>query len=299
MAILATSGLKLPSQIADGMIKTVLQGSAVAKLSGRKPMRFGSVDLIKFDTRPKAEFVAEGADKASTSVGMSTVTATPRKAQVTVRFNEEVQWADEDYQLNVLSTVAEEGALALQRALDLGLFYRINPLTGASIPSWTNYLNQTTKRVEQNTATVDADIQTAVGLVMNAGYQVNGLALDPSYAFSLATTPVSATDTRPRYPELGFGDSITSFRGIPSITTSTVSGQPEAADTKVRAVLGDYRDGIFWGVQRELPVSLIRFGDPDGQGDLMRKNQIALRLEVVYAWYVFSERFAVVENATP
>jgi hypothetical protein len=49
-------------------------------------------------------------------------------------------------------------------------------------------------------------------------------------------------------------------------------------------------------VQRELPVELIRFGDPDGQGDLKRKNQIALRLEVVFGWYVFADRFAVVED---
>lgn len=299
MAVLATSNLVLPRNIADGMIKTVMEGSAVASLSNRQPMRFGNTDLIKFDTRPRAEFVAEGADKASSSVAMSTVTATPKKAQVTVRFNEEVQWADEDYQLGVLETVASEGALALQRALDLGLFYRINPLTGAAISSWTNYLNTTTKRVEQATATVDADIQTAVGLVMKAGYAVSGLALDPTYAFALATTPISTTDTRQRYPELGFGSSITSFRGIKTAVTSTVSATPEAADTKVRAITGDFQDGIYWGIQKDLPVELIRFGDPDGQGDLKRKNQIALRLEVVYGWHVFSERFAVIENATP
>lgn len=297
MAVLATTNLVLPRNIADGMIKTVLQGSAVAALSARTPMRFGNVDLIKFDTRPKAEFVAEGAAKSSTNIAMSTVTATPKKAQVTLRFNEEVQWADDDYQLGVLDTVAQEGAFALQRALDLGLFYRINPLTGTAIPAWTNYLNTTTKRVEQNTATVDADIQSAVGLVMNAGFGVNGLALDPSYAFSLATTPISGTDSRPRYPELGFGAAISSFRGIPTSVTSTVSATPEATDTKVRAITGDFQNGIFWGIQKDLPVELIRFGDPDGQGDLKRNNQIALRLEVVYGWYVFAERFAIVENA--
>ena len=296
MAVLATTGLVLPRNIADGMIKTVLGGSAVAALSNRAPMRFGNTDLIRFDTRPRAEFVAEGANKASTTVGMTTVTAVPRKAQVTVRFNEEVQWADDDYQLGVLDTVATEGAFALQRALDLGLFYRINPLTGTAVAGWTNYLNTTTKRVEQNTATVDADIQSAVGLVMNAGYAVNGLALDPSYAFSLATTPISGTDSRPRYPELGFGANVSNFRGIPTQVTSTVSATPEATDTKVRAITGDFQDGIFWGIQKDLPVELIRFGDPDGQGDLKRTNQIALRLEVVYGWYVDAARFAVVEN---
>lgn len=299
MPVLGTTNLVLPRNIADGMIKSVLGGSAVAALSRRTPQRFGNTDIVRLDTRPRAEFVAEGAVKASTAVAMSTVTATPKKAQVTLRFNEEVQWADDEYQLGVLNSVAQEGGFALQRALDLGVFHRINPLTGTAIAAWTNYLTQTTSRVEQNTATVDADIQTAVGLVMAAGWPVNGLALNPTYAFSLATTPISGTDSRPRYPELGFGAAISSFRGIPTSVTSTVSAVPEAVDTNVRAIVGDFQDGIFWGVQRELPVELIRYGDPDGQGDLKRQNQIALRLEVVYAWYVFTDRFAVVENAVP
>ena len=33
--------------------------------------------------------------------------------------------------------------------------------------------------------------------------------------------------------------------------------------------------------------------------DLRRNNQIALRLEIVYAWYVFTDRFAVVEGDAP
>ncbi|MED6165409.1 hypothetical protein PIB30_099258, partial [Stylosanthes scabra] len=75
----------------------------------------------------------------------------------------------------------------------------------------------------------------------------------------------------------------------------TVSGQPEAkTDTKVRGILGDFQNGIRWGVQRNLPLELIRFGDPDGQGDLKRRNQIAIRMEIVYGWYVFTDRFALV-----
>jgi hypothetical protein len=31
-------------------------------------------------------------------------------------------------------------------------------------------------------------------------------------------------------------------------------------------------------------VTKIEYGDPDGQGDLKRQNQFALRAEVVYGW---------------
>lgn len=297
MAVFGSGDLKnLPRQIADGMVKDTVTGSTVAALSGREPMRFGNVDIITFNDVPRAEFVGEGADKASTSGSFGFVTATPKKAQVTMRFNEEVQWADEDYQLGVLSELSAAGSTALARALDLGLYHRINPLTGTAITAWTNYLNATTKRVEITpTSQPDLDIEAAAGLVIGANKAVNGLALDPSYAWQISTARFA--DGRKKFPELGLGINVSAFEGLPASVGNTVSGRPEAADTKVRGIVGDFQSGIRWGVQREIPVELIRFGDPDGQGDLKRKNQIALRLEIVYGWYVFTDRFAVIEDA--
>ena len=297
MAVFGSGDLKnLPRQIADGMVKDTVTGSTVAALSGREPMRFGNVDIITFNDVPRAEFVGEGADKAPTNGSFGFVTATPKKAQVTMRFNEEVQWADEDYQLGVLSELSAAGSTALARALDLGLYHRINPLTGTAITAWTNYLNATTKRVEITpTSQPDLDIEAAAGLVIGANKAVNGLALDPSYAWQIST--VRFADGRKKFPELGLGVNVSAFEGLPASVGNTVSGRPEAADTKVRGIVGDFQSGIRWGVQREIPVELIRFGDPDGQGDLKRKNQIALRLEIVYGWYVFTDRFAVIEDA--
>ena len=299
MAVFDTTQIKnLPRNIADGMVKKVVTGSTVAALSGREPMRFGNTDIITFNDVPKAEFVAEGANKASTTGSFGFVTATPKKAQVTMRFNQEVEWADEDYQLGVLSTLADAGATALARALDLGLYYRLNPLTGTAITAWTNYLNSTTKRVEIPATKVEHDmlIESAAGLVIADQYTPNGLALDPSFAWNLSTARYS--DGRKKFPELGLGVNVSAFEGLPASVSNTVSGRPEAADNKVRAIVGDYQGGIRWGVQRDLPVEIIRFGDPDGEGDLKRKNQIALRLEIVYGWYVFTDRFAVIEDAT-
>lgn len=304
MAVFGTADAKvlMPRNIADGMITASRSSSVVARLSNREPMRFGEVDYITFNDFPKAEFVEEGANKASTSGGFGSVTAKPHKAQVTMRFNEEVQWADEDYQLGVLRELSGAGQIALSRALDLGLIHRINPLTGTVISGWDNYVTATTKRVEINTADADADFKAAVGLLINSSpsVSVNGAAFDPKFSWSLANLMkrdgTGATSDQ-RYPTLGFGTNVTDFMGVPVAQGDTVSGTPEATDTKIRAVVGDFQNGIRWGVQRELPVELIRFGDPDGQGDLKRKNQIALRLEIVFGWYVFTNRFAVVENA--
>lgn len=303
MAVFGTSDAKvlMPRNIADGMIKQSRTTSTVARLSNREPMRFGEVDYITFNDFPKMEYVEEGADKASSSMGFGSVTAKPHKGQVTLRFNEEVQWADEDYQLGILREVGEAGGVALSRGLDLGLLHRINPLTGSVISGWTNYVTATTKRVEQATADADEDFRAAVGLLVagTPSVPVNGAAIDPKFAWALAQLKErdgSGETSRQRYPNLGFGTNVTDFMGIPVAQGDTVSGTPEATDTKVRAIVGDFQNGIRWGVQRELPVEIIRYGDPDGQGDLKRKNQIALRLEIVYGWYVFTDRFAVIED---
>lgn len=304
MAVFGTADAKvlMPRNIADGMITASRSTSVVARLSNREPQRFGEVDYITFNDFPKAEFIEEGAQKSSTSGGFDSVTAKPHKAQVTMRFNEEVQWADEDYQLGILKTLGDSGSVALSRALDLGLIHRINPLSGSVISGWDNYVTASTKTVEiTGTSEADADFKAAVGLLINSSptVSVNGAAFDPKFSWSLANLMArdgSGATSQPRYPTLGFGTNVTDFMGVPVAQGDTVSGTPEATDTKVRALVGDFQNGIRWGIQRELPIELIRYGDPDGQGDLKRQNQIALRLEIVYGWYVFADRFAIVQD---
>lgn len=304
MALITTETVKvlLPRELDTSMLEDTRKTSTVAKLSAREAQRFGEKEYPLFNDLPKAEFVNEGAQKASTNIGFTTVKSTPKKAQVTLRFNEEVQWADEDYQLGVLSEVANAGSVALSRALDLGIYHKINPLTGTKITGWTAVTDTAKKATLGGGVDADAVVRTATGLVINdgTGSQVNGLALDPKMSWDLAGLQALSggqpTGT-PRYPGLGFGTDITSFMGINAAQGDTVSGTPEAADTGVRAILGDFQRGIRWAVQRNLPVELIRFGDPDGQGDLKRNNQIALRLEIVYGWYVNPAKFAVISKA--
>lgn len=302
MAVFGTNDLKvmLPRNIADGMIKGTKTESVVSRLSSREPMRFGTTDYITFNDFPKMEYVEEGQDKASQTTSFGVVTAKPHKGQVTLRFNEEVQWADEDYQLGILREIAEAGAVAMSRGLDLGLIHRINPLTGTVMTGVDNYLTATTNVVTIDAKKdADAQVRDAVGQLVTNAKRVNGIAIDPKFAWSLAGLQQlsgGAPTGTPRYPNLGFGTDITEFMGLSAAQGDTVSGLPEAkADTLVRAIVGDFKNGIRWGVQRELPVEIIRFGDPDGQGDLKRKNQIALRLEIVYGWYVNPAAFSLVK----
>lgn len=301
MAVLATSNITLPKNIASGMFSKATTGSAVAALSGSEPQQFGETTHMTLTGRPRAEYVGEGADKSPTNAAFGTKVVTPHKVQVTMRFNEEVQWSDEAYQLGILSTLASEGGLALSRALDLGVFHGINPLTGTAIASIAvgDRIGTTANSVEITTATLTTPemvIEQAAGLVIADGYIPNGIAFDPTYAWTVATARY--TDGRKKYPELGFGTSVTTFESLSAFSSTTVSGLPEAAaNSNIKAIVGQW-DLLRWGVQKSVPVELIKFGDPDGQGDLKRKNQIALRLEVVYGWGVMDlDGFATVKDA--
>jgi len=298
VAVLGTSNITLPVNQSNRLFSKAATGSAIAVLSEAQPQSFGTITRPTLTGRPRAEYVGEGAQKSHTTPTFGTKTVTPHKVQVTMRFNEEVQWADEDYQLGILDTLADEAGTALARALDLGAFHGINPLTGAVIAGIAagDRIATTTNAVELTTATLttpDIVMEQAAGLVIADGYQPNGIAFDPTYAWTIATARYA--DGRKKYPELGFGINVSSFEGLRAAASSTVSGLPEAAaNTNVKAIVGDW-SAFEWGVQRRVPVRLLTAGDPDGQGDLARNNQIALRAEIVYGWGVMDlDAFSVV-----
>lgn len=293
MAILSTAALALPAHMAKGIFEEAQLGSTVAALSGQKPMLYGETQSMTF-SNPKAEFVGEGLQKASSDVEPSTVTVKPYKAQVTMRFNEEVQWADEDYQLGVLAELAAKCGPALSRALDLGIYHGINPLTGTASSLITKYISQTTNSVEVGAGdTVLANLDAAEALV--AGIP-NGVALDPTYAKGVRR--LRDDYGRRLYPDFRLATEVSDLDGFRASVSDTVSASQEAATaTNIKAFVGDYSQ-IYWGVQRRIGVEMIRFGDPDGQGDLKRNNQIALRAEVVFGWVIGElSKFAKIEDA--
>ena len=297
MVALQSTDLFLPTNVANGIVERTKTASTVAALSGQEPMRFGNVNIITFDEDLSAEFVEESEHKSSDIAKPSFVTAVPHKAVVQMRTSEEFRWADEDYQLGILNKYQEKCARAISRALDLGLYYRLNPRTGTEITSWTNYLNTTTNRVTAG-ANADIDFETAAGMVIGSGYSVNGVAFDPSYAWTLSTARY--TDGRKKYPELGLGNGLSNFEGVTAATSSTVSGKAkdgDATDNGVKAILGDFQGGIRWGIQKSFPFRLLEFGDPDNAGrDLAGHNEILFRTEIVYGWYCFDDHFAVIEG---
>lgn len=291
MAALTTSKITLPKEVAKGIITKARDASVIQTLSPSTPMLFKDVSHILFTKEPEAEFVEEGGQKSSMEAEFAPVPGKIHKAQVTVRMSDEVRWADEDSQLEIVDGIIDASSAAVGRALDYGVFHAVNPATGAGVPTMTAL----TAGAASVTATADAsaDLDSLVEKI-NEDHDVSGIALSKAWANTLRKIRVQATGAR-LYPEIPLNLKAGTLDGIAAATSGTVNGRLAATPTKVLAILGDF-SLIKWGIVRDLGMEIIETGDPDGLGDLKRMNQVAYRTEVVYSWAVIDPAgFAVLK----
>jgi hypothetical protein len=283
MTSLATGSLTIPKQKITPWLGAIQNGSAVASLSGQTPMTFGEGESWTFDIG-EAEYVAEGGDKGASTVTPTSKTIKPFKFHKTLRFNEEVMWANEDRQLEVIDEILALVQPALSRALDFGVFHEINPTGGAVVAAMNGGLTDTTNLVEYAAADKPyVSLDAADALVLADGFVPRDIALAPAYASKFSALRGTNSEQK-LYPNFRLGVETSELDGHRASVSNTVSATSVlAVDTKVLAFVGDF-SAIRWGVQKSIGLKLIEYGDPDGGGDLQRKNQVAFRAEVVYGW---------------
>lgn len=285
---LLTSALNLADHQGKSWRKNI-RGGVLARLTPGDPeLKVGATDFFTFTGTPKAELVGEAGNKGSNDGTPGQVTAKTYKVQITYRFSQEVMFQDEDSQTQVVDNLVANVAVALSRALDLLAIHGINPKTGIVSGSISNYFVKAGNGVGVVTRTTDAqaDMETAAGLLQASGYNATGIAFDPLYAGQLAR--VKDTQKRPLYPELGLGFNFNSFQSLDAASSDTVSGRNEVVggSVNVRAIMGDWT-AFKWGIARELGLETIQYGDPDGNGDLKRNNEIAIRGESYIGFAIF------------
>ena len=297
MAILTTGDLNLPDNKLDPWLGKVKYGSSVAALSDSIPMKFGNGQSMTFDIG-EAEYVGEGANKGPSTFTPTTVTTKPFKFHKTVRWTDEVMFADEDHQLGVVDQILSLIQPALSRALDFGVYHGINPTGGAAVAAMTQTLAATTNSVEIGaTDKPYANLDAADALILAGGFVPRDVALDPAFAAKFASLR-GATSEQKLYPNLVLSTAVSELEGHRSSVSNTVGAVGVAATpTTVKGFVGDF-SAIRWGIQRAIGLEVIEYGDPDGQGDLKRNNQVAFRAEVIYGWGVADvDAFAKVIDA--
>lgn len=295
MAALKTTDLVLPREVITEMNQKVQEKSVVAALAATEMQTFEDRSYMVFTQEPEAEYVGEGGAKSSSSVDFTPITATGHKLQVTVRTNEEVKWADEDGQLEVLTLITDSFAGALARGVDAGVLHKTNPLDKSIVASFAD--SAVVPNANQVTATTDAqkDLDGLADAIIE-NYDVNGIALDRVYANTLRK--LRNSDGAKLYPELGMDLNISSLDGIRAVVSGAVANRRFASTpTGVQAIIGNW-DLLKYGIVRNIAVTPIEYGDPDGLGDLKRYNQIAFRAETYFSFANFDTKgFAVLKAA--
>ena len=282
MTALTTSGITIPKQIFDPWLGKVKGGSTVAAMSNSIPMLFGPGESMTFDIG-EAEYVGEGSNKGGSTTTPTVVTVTPFKFHKTVRWTDEVKWADEDHQLQVVANVLDLIQPALSRALDFGVFHGINPTGGAAVAAMTQKLSSTTNSVEIAAAKPYTYIDAADALVLAGNYVPKDIAIAPTWASAFSTARGTNSEQK-LYPNFVLGTEVSELDGHRASVSNTVGAVGIAAvATTVKAFVGDF-SAVRWGVERAIGLEVIQYGDPDGNGDLKRNNQVAFRAEVVYGW---------------
>lgn len=281
MAVLTTGDLVIPTQILDPWIKSVANGSVVSTLSPNLPMKFGKGEAFTFGT-DEAEYVGEGQNKGDSEFTSSVQTVEPFKFHKTVRMTDEVVWADEDHQLGVIQQILAEIQPALSRALDYGVIHGVNPKTGTAVAAMTRKLADADSVTPADGDAPYLAIDAADAAVLAAGGSPSDIAVDPTFAVQFAT--LRDKDGRKLYPDVSYTTAASTLENHRASVSKTVSAKGVVAeDSDILAIVGDF-SAIRWGVQKSIGLKLIEYGDPDGNGDLQRNNQVAFRAEVVYGW---------------
>lgn len=297
---LLTSALDLAAHTASGVWKKNIKSGIIGSLTPDDPqIMVGSTDFFTFTDTPKAELVGEGANKSSMDGTPAKKTSKTYKVQLTYRFSDEVRYADEEYRLRLMEALAGNIATGVSRAIDLVAIHGINPLTGASAISVTDYITKAGNGhvINSTSATPEVDLDAAAAALQGSGYVASGIAMDPVYAGVLARTKKTNGDRV--FPELGLGFNVDRIAGLQAAVSNTVSGTAEgvASATGVGAIMADW-SAIKWGIARNVPLHLIEYGDPDGAGDLQRTNEIAIRAEVIFGYAILDDdAFAIIKQA--
>ena len=288
MADVLTRGNLFPETLVTEMINQVKGKSALANLCAATPIPFNGMKEFTVTFDKEVDVVAENGAKTKGGVTVSPVTIVPVKIEYGARISDEFDYASEEVQLDYLKAFAEGWAKKAARGLDLMAFHGINPRTGlaSSVIGDNHFDKKVTQTVTiTDSSTPDANMEDAIAMVQGSEFDVTGAAFSPAFRSSLAA--MKTADGRKLYPELAWGSNPGSINGLRVESNSTIS----ANSSLDRALVGDFESCFKWGYAKQIPVEIIRYGNPDNDatlGDLKGHNQIYLRAEAYIGWGILS-----------
>lgn len=281
MASVAKGSL-FPVDLVKEMFSKVAGHSAIARLAAQIPVSFSGTEIMTFSLDNEVELVAEGAAKSASSATITPVTIAPVKVIYQTRFNDEFVKCSEEKQLAYLREFSEGFSKKIARGIDIMAFHGLEPKSGttSSIIGANCFDRAVGVGTEAYSAgSEESDITAAIADI--GDYQCTGIAMSPAFATALSATTY-AGGQKP-YDAFMWGGNPGSIRGINCDVNSTVAVSASTAANHY-AYVGDFQNAFKWGYAEQVPLEVIQYGDPDGQGDLKRYNQVLLRAEAYIGW---------------
>lgn len=275
-------GSNFPVELVKEMFSKVQGHSAIARLANQIPIAFSGNEVMTFSLDGEVELVAEGAAKGASTATVAPVTIQPVKVVYQARVSDEFTRCAEEKQLEYLRAFSDGFVKKIARGIDIMAFHGLEPKSGAtSSIIGTNCLDRAVG-VGTEAYTSGSEEADITGAIADIGeYPCTGIAMSPAFATALSATTY-AGGVKP-YDAFMWGGNPGEIRGIRCDVNSTVA---VAASTAVNhyAYVGDFENAFKWGYAENVPMEIISYGDPDGQGDLKRYNQVLLRAEAFIGW---------------
>lgn len=297
MATKTTSGTLFKPELVTELFNKVKGHSSLAKLCGGSPMPFAGTDTFVFTMDGEAAIVGEGAQKPAGDAAFTPVTIKPIKFVYQHRVTDEFIRLSEEKQIPYLRAYADGFAKKIARGMDIAAMHGVNPATGSSSAivgtnSFQGTVTDASHIITYSSLVPDDNIDAAVGAIQTSDGIVTGIAMAPAMGADIGAKKMSDSGAA-MYPEFRFGGNPATFGALASDINNTVSF---GANQKLRAIVGDFANAFKWGYAENITLEVIQYGDPDGQGDLKRTNEIVLRSEAYIGWGILdANSFALIK----
>lgn len=280
MANKTARGTNFAPETVKEVFSKVKGHSSLVKLSKSIPVPFSGNDIFTFSLDGECAIVGEGEQKPAGGATIEPVKVVPIKVVYQHRVSDEFMRASEEKALKMLEAFTEGYAKKIARALDIMAMHGVNPATlTASDKISTNHLDTVTSVTYTDGQPTDA-LEDAIALI--GDNDVTGFALSKTFGSAMGKYKENGIS---QYPEFKLGANPGKLGGTACDVNSTVS----KGNDKAMAYVGDFENTFKWGYAEKIPMEIIEYGDPDGQGDLKRTNEVLLRAEAYIGWGILDK----------
>ncbi|MBR7179457.1 MAG: phage major capsid protein [Oscillospiraceae bacterium] len=276
MATKSNMSTNFKAEMVRDIFSKVKGHSTIVKLAQQMPVAFSGNDIMTFNLDGEVAIVGEGGQKPAGEATIAPVTVVPVKVVYQHRVSDEFLRVTEEKALKMLEAFRDGFAKKIARGIDIMSFHGVNPADlEASSKIGDNHLDSKAKSVTYTAGKPEDALTDAIALI--GDYDVTGYALSKSFAADLGNYKENGVS---QYPEFKMGANPGKLVGTACDVNSTVT----KGNDKALAYVGDFQSAFRWGYADQIPMEVIQYGDPDGQGDLKRSNEVVLRAEAWIGW---------------